>query len=506
MARLDEYASAENATTDAAGVSSASTTASFGNKIVNGVIWTAVEIWGQQIALFTVFVVLARLLGPEAIGLAVLAMMIPMILSVPVIKGIPDAIVQRQVIEPMHLDSAFWLLISVGAGLSALAWLLAEPAAMLFRHPQLVDLVHWTSLIVVIQSLASVPTAILKRRMDFRVLATRTLVGTTLGGVTGIAMAIEGYGVWSLIGMQLVKVGTETLVLLLASDWRPHRRYSHRHNQELFGFAAPIIGSSLWSLVNDELPKSALGAFLGPAAVGVYALARRPLELLTNVLLNPLAGVAMPSVSRMQKDPEAVDRFYDRTVRIAGLVGFPSFMGLAAIAPEAVPLVLGPEWSSSVPAIQIIMLLGLVRTIDSICAGIVLGLGHSRLILYLNIAYTVLLGALLFVGAQISLEATMLAIVACNVLLLPVLLFYTRRFTGVDVLKPLVSFPALALSTVIMVSAVIGWRDLMGPVLPVWALVVSAILVGVAIYGSAAVALLRRDLTDAREVVARMSL
>lgn len=479
---------------------------SLGSKIVNGVVWTAIEIWGQQIALFAVFIVLARLLGPDAIGLAVLAMMVPVLLAVPVTKGIPDAIVQRPIIEAAHLNSAFWLLLGAGVALSGLAWLLAGPAAVLFHQPRLVDLIHWTSIIIVIQSLASVPAAVLKRRLEFRILAIRTLVGTVLGGAAGIALALEGYGVWSLVGLQIIKVSSETLVLLLASDWRPRWGYSHAQCRDLFGFAAPVIGSSFWSLLNDELPKTALGAFLGPAAVGIYSLARRPLEFLTNVLINPLAGVAMPSVSRMQADTEAVEGFYDRSVRIAGLVGFPAFMGLAAIAPEAVPMVLGADWIASVPAVQIIMLLGLVRTIDSISACVALGFGHSALILYLNIAYTALIGVLLFVGAQISLEATMLAIVACNALLLPVLLYYMWRLAGIDVMKPLASFPLLALCTAIMVGAVTGWRELMTGSLPPWALLASAIAIGVIVYAGAAAALLRRDLMDARNVVARMSL
>ena len=479
---------------------------SLGNRIVSGVVWTAIETWGQQLAMFTVFVMLARLLGPEAIGLAVLAIMVPLVLAVPVNKGIPDAIVQRAAIEPKHLDSAFWLLFACGAGLSLAAWLLAWPIALAFRQPLLVELIHWTSITVVLQSLASVPAAVLKRRLDFRMLAIRTLVGTVLGGAVGVAMALKGYGVWSLIGLQLVKVGAETLVLHLCSDWHPRWGYSHAHCRSLFGFAFPVMGSSLWSLINDEMPKTMLGAFLGPTAVGIYALARRPLELLTNVLVNPLSGVTMASVARMQADPEGVDRFYDRSVRIVALVGFPAFMGLAAIAPEAVPMVLGQEWSASVPAVQIIMLLGLVRIIDSICACTALGFGHSRLILILNVAYTALLGVMLVTAAHISLEATMLAIVLANALLLPVLLYYTRRLARVDVLKPLASFPILALCTAIMLGAVTGWRELMAGSLPLWALVISAIAVGVSVYTVAAIALMRRELDDARNVVARMSL
>ncbi len=148
---------------------------SIGGRIVNGAVWTAIETWGQQSMLFIVFVILARLLGPDAIGLAMLSMVAPTILAVPVTRGIPEAIIQRQDVEPIHLDSAFWLLSAGGAVLSGLGWLLAVPIAYAFDHPLIDDLVRCTCAIVFIQSLAGVPIAILKRHLNFRMLAPRTL-------------------------------------------------------------------------------------------------------------------------------------------------------------------------------------------------------------------------------------------------------------------------------------------------------------------------------------------
>ncbi|WP_287288082.1 hypothetical protein [Mesorhizobium sp.] len=59
----------------------------FGRQVVTGAIWAAVDSSGRQIAMLGVFVVLARHLGPEAFGIAALAMVVPNILAAPVNEG-----------------------------------------------------------------------------------------------------------------------------------------------------------------------------------------------------------------------------------------------------------------------------------------------------------------------------------------------------------------------------------------------------------------------------------
>jgi len=475
-----------------------------GSRIVNGTMWLAVETWGQQAMLFAVFIVLARLLDPDAIGLAALAMVAPVILGVPVTKGLSEAIIQRPHIEPEHLDSAFWLLAAGGFTLSLLVWMLAGLIATIFGQPLIEELVRYTCLVIFVQSLAPVPIAILKRHLQFRILALRTLAGTVVGGTLGISMAIAGYGVWSLVVMQLGKVCVETTVLLLVGDWRPRLRYCHERCRELFGFAAPIVGFSLWSFINDEMPKVVLGVFLGPHAVGIYALARRPLEFLTSVFLSPLTGMAMPAVARMQNDRRRVDSFFNSSIRVAVLVGFPAFMGLAAIAPDAIPLVFGAQWTSGVLAVQILMFLGLVRTVDSICAGTVLALGQSGLILKLNIAYTFFGAILMTIAAHFSIEATMAAIVFCNLVLVPVFLHYTRQLTGINVLKPLAVLPKVAAATAVMFAAVTIWRTLAEGAAQEPIVLAGGIIIGAIAYGAAAMALLRPDLLEARALLLKV--
>lgn len=480
------------------------TTGGVGERILRSAAWSAAEVWGRHAVMFVILVVLARHLGAEAFGLAALAMVTPIILSVPVIYGIPDALVQRPEIEPIHFDSAFWLLTVTGLVLSLAMWLSAEWIAAALSEQRLQPLLRWTSAIAALHGLAAVPTAVLKRRLEFRLFAIRTMAGTAVGGTLGTVMALMDYGVWSLVGMQLAKSTTETAILVTCGRWRPRLRFSFARCRDLFGFAGPLLVQSFWTIVNDELPKIVLGAVLGTQAVGIYAFARRPLELLSQCFLGPLMAVALPAVSRLQGDPPRVDRFFDTTVRMAGMLGFPVFVGFAAIAPEAIPFIFGAHWAEAVLAVQTLMLIGVVRTVDGITAHALLGLGHSRLLLKLNIAYTILLALLLPAAAGASLEAALLALVLCNVALVPVFLYFAKRIGGIDVLRPLALLPRLATAAVTMFAAVTLWR-LAAPAHVTSLIVIGVgIAIGVLAYSAVALALVREDLTAARGMLLRI--
>ncbi|TIM25147.1 MAG: lipopolysaccharide biosynthesis protein, partial [Mesorhizobium sp.] len=309
---------------------------------------------------------------------------------------------------------------------------------------------------------------------------------------------------WSLVWMLVAKTAVETAVILFGSAWRPRLRYSHARCRDLFGFAGPLIGQSLWAFFNEEIPKVLLGSFLGPYAVGVYAVARRPLDFLSEAFLGPLTAVTMPTVARVQTEPAKINAFFNASIRVAAIAGFPAFLGFAAIAPVAVPFIFGPQWVSGVVAVQILMLLGLQRTIDSICALTILALGHSGLFLGLNISYTVLAVVLLTAAVHIDLETTMAALLASNLLLLPVFLFLVHHVAHIDVLKPLTILPRLLAAALLMFAAVTAWLVAAPASTPQGFLIAGGIIIGAVVYGAAAIVLLRPDLLDARDMLLRL--
>lgn len=474
---------------------------SLGHKIVSGAIWTAAASWASQIIAFGVFVALARFLSPQQFGLATLAMLPPFFLSLFVTCGVVDALVQRREIESGHLDSAFWLLCAAGFFLSGLIFVGSGLLADFFHQPELRELLRWSCLVIAVESFAVVPTALLRRELAFRTLALRALFASAVSAAVGVGMAAAGYGVWSLIAYQLVRTAAGTSLVFVGARWLPSFSFSRARAAELLPFAKPIVAQALLGFFNGELPTFFLGVFLGPTAVGVFSFARRPFQVLWDVCITPLISLVMPTVSRIQDDPEKTDRFFNAALRMTALCAFAIFIGFAAVAPVAVPVIFGPQWSGAVVVVAILTPLAILMIIDALCVYTILALGHAALVLKLKAAFSVAaLGPIIW-AARISPEALAVTVVVCQLAFLPLMMISARRVAGIDVRRPLDIFPKLTLVSLLMFVAARA-AQLSAPAhAPQLAVLAFAILVGAAVYVAGAFGLARGDLELASRLV-----
>src|SRR5918911_4979426 len=151
------------------------------HRTLGSMAWVA---WGNgAIALLKilVLVVLTRLLTPADFGVVSAALVIITFSLNFSQLGLGPAVVQRPVLEPRHLSTAF--LASTGFGLlvAAIVWLSAPAIAEFFHMTQLVPVVRWLSLTFPIAGIATVPDSLLQRELRFRVLANRDIIAYGLG-------------------------------------------------------------------------------------------------------------------------------------------------------------------------------------------------------------------------------------------------------------------------------------------------------------------------------------
>ncbi len=59
----------------------------------------------------------------------------------------------------------------------------------------------------------------------------------------------------------------------------------------------------------------------------------------------------MPPWPEFQREPDKIDHFFNTSVRMAAIAGFPAFVGCCRDRAVAVPLVFGPQWTSAVVAV-----------------------------------------------------------------------------------------------------------------------------------------------------------
>lgn len=346
-------------------------------KAVRGIGWSAARNWGGRAINLAVFVVLARLLSPAAIGLVALAGVYVSLVKVFVDQGFVDALVQRDELRSAHLDTAFWTNMALGGVFVGVSVWLAGPVAQFFEWAgqtplagaaasytaggaSLDGLIRGLSPAFVLAALVGVQEALFERDLDYRLLAIRKLVAMATGGAVGIGMALRGWGAWSLVGYQLVERATAAVVLWTASDWRPRLRWRLARFRELFAFGANVAGANLLGFFKRRSDVMVV-ALLGPAALGLYEVARRILRVTNELLMQTISTVVFSAFSRLQNEPERARQGFYSTTRMVSLVALPLFVGGAVLAPELFGMLFGEQFVPSAPIFRVLAFVGVLQ-------------------------------------------------------------------------------------------------------------------------------------------------
>jgi O-antigen/teichoic acid export membrane protein len=450
-------------------------------RVARGLSWTVVELWGRQVLNLLVFVVLARLLVPADFGLVGLATVFVALAQVVVDQGLGDALIQRRQISRSHIDTAFWVAMLTGAVLTVIGLGAAGPIASLFGQPELAPILRVLSLTFVLAAFTSIQVALLRRELAFRTLAVRTLAGALGGGAIGIAMALLGFGAWALVGQLVGSAVLSAAMLWWVSPWRPGLHVSWAHFRELFTFGLHIVGSDLLTWLSRYTDNLLIGVFLGATPLGLYVVGYRLLEVSQSILVNVARKIAFPAFSRLQGDRERMLRAHLKMTRVASLTTFPAYIGLALIAPELTILVFGAQWSESGTIAAILLLSGPVLSLRTFNLSLLTAVGHPEIAFRFRLVTTVTNVAGFAIAVSFGLHAVAAAFVVGAYALMPLNLYWTRKYAGVAIWTYLGRLLRIVVATMVMALAVLAVTVGLASAQPAL-LVAAAAAVGVVVF------------------------
>jgi O-antigen/teichoic acid export membrane protein len=450
-----------------------------------GTFWATVERVATQGISFIVVLLLARLLGPQNYGLVTLAATIGLLGQMLLSETFSQALIQQKDLEAAHVSSLFWILVAAGILAVSIQLMAAGSLSILFGEPDLAPLLRALSPVLLLSALQAVPISLFKRDLDFRSLAAASATGTLIAGAAGVALAYAGFGVWSLIANLLVQSTVVTATIWRRSSFRPGLVLSLPHLRDLWSYGQFTFLLRIAAFAANQSPRILIGYLFGPAALGAFSLGLRVIEIIHQLLTLPAVNVALPLISRVRSDPNRLERVVLAATQLVAMTSVPVFVGLALIAPFAMPLVFGVKWVQSVPLVQILCAFGIVGAFGLIWGGIIGGLGRPDVTLATTTMAALVSVTLLLATARWGLIAAATAYVIRGYATLPFMPHVIARLTGIRaatqyrVCAPILL--AVAIMAMIAEAVILTIGDLTTPAI----VVAAATLAGVLGYGLA---------------------
>ncbi|HLJ43359.1 MAG TPA: oligosaccharide flippase family protein, partial [Candidatus Binataceae bacterium] len=191
------------------------------------------------------FVVLARALGPDEFGVFRVLLVVAVLTTLSNESGIPDALVQRKEITPAHEATAWWL--SMLAALSAVTilYFAAPIIATAMGMPKLTAGARLLCLPILLDATAVVPSARLRRALNFTALAAADIVAEI--GFIGVALFVLWHKmpVWVLPAGLAARFTVHAIAIWLANPQLPRGWPTLQAARDFARFSTAAWGSRI---------------------------------------------------------------------------------------------------------------------------------------------------------------------------------------------------------------------------------------------------------------------
>lgn len=322
-------------------------------KVAKGVFWKLLENGGAQGIQFVIAILLARMLTPAEYGVVGIIMIFITIANVFVQSGFGTALVQKKQADEMDFSSVCYFEIVLAAGMYGILYLAAPVIASYYEIEELRAIVRVLAVVLFPGAVISVQTAYVSRKMEFRGLFLSTLAASVISGAVSIWMAYKGYGVWAMVGQQVMYYGALMMALFLTVSWKPARMYSMERVREMFGFGWKLLCASLLDTIFNNLYGLLIGKIYNEELLGSYNRGEQFPKLIATDLGMAIQAVLLPAFSSRQEDVVRVRQMVRQAIRLSSFVTLPMLLGMFAVADTMVEVLLGEKWLICVPFLRI---------------------------------------------------------------------------------------------------------------------------------------------------------
>jgi O-antigen/teichoic acid export membrane protein len=477
--------------------------------LLRGVAWTAGMKWGTQILSWASTLIVARLLTPADYGLFGMAMVFQGFLAPIYDLGLSAAVIQRRDLTDEQIARLGGLVLLYGAGFSLLTALLAGPIAAFYREPAVRWILYVLAGASAIDTLQTLPRALLARRLQFHTIAWIDGLQALLTTLITLALAFIGWGYRALVYGVAVGAVLATAFAIVAA---PHRYAWPRRGSGVrpamtYGWQVALsrIGWYIYSNADFVI----VGRVLGKVALGAYTfgwtIATIPVDRVAS-----LVGRVIPSVfATIQHNAAVMRRYFFGISEGLAFVVLPLSFGLAVTADDFVLLVLGDHWRAAIEPLRFLAFYGGFRSLAVVLSPVLVATGHAKRDMQFTLLATLVLPPLFYVATRWGTAGVAAAwMVGLPIVSIPPYAFTLRMLNASATAYVKALWPALSASLVM--AAVVSFVHLVGADWPLAARFAAEVLVGAATYGAMVLGLyrgridaFRRLLREARAAGAR---
>lgn len=197
-------------------------------------------------------------------------------------------------------------------------------------------------------SLKTIPSVLLERKLDFKVISTIDIVENISFYSIAVIFAFMGFGVYAYAIATFIRSLLGLIIIYAKSPWPIGFSFSKSAVKSLFKYGIPYQLNSFISVAKDRLSSLMVAGILGREGFGILSWAQKgprvPLSFMDAIM-----RITFPTFSRLQDHKDILKKSLEKSIFFIALFVFPAVAGIALVAPDIINII--PKYTKWSPAI-----------------------------------------------------------------------------------------------------------------------------------------------------------
>jgi O-antigen/teichoic acid export membrane protein len=338
-----------------------------------------------QVSALLRYVVLARLLGPEQLGLAATLVVTAALFDLIIDTGSDRFLIKDRDGDAPAAQQLVHLVMVIRGALIALGLVLAAwPASIFFKAPRLSGAIMVLALSPLILSMMHFDYRRMQRHFDYRTEALTVMIGESVSVLFTATAAYLTHDFTSVLYGLIARASVMVLVSHLRAE-RPYRLgFSPQHARALFRFSGPLIVNGMLLFLGSQGDRVVIANRLGVRELGYYSAVLLLIYYPSAMLLRYVHAMYLPLVAAAREDPAKEEEVANRLAGETLLLSVAMVAGFVVVTPTAVVVLFGHRYTQSMVVVALIGVLQTFRYMVVWPTTVALGRGDSRSVLAIN--------------------------------------------------------------------------------------------------------------------------
>jgi teichuronic acid exporter len=341
------------------------------SKIRRGIAWTSIGNASAQAVSFAVGVVLARLLAPADFGILATIAVFTGIAGLFASGGMGDALIRAKDVSDTDFNVAFTIQLGIGLGLYSIFYLASPLIGASYNDSSYTDLIRVSAISFLIRPLLLTHGSLISRAMNYRTLSAINLGVLLCSSLVSIFLALNHFGVWSLILGGIAGAFVNVAMLRLNTKWRPQLSFEFARARHLARYGALMSAGDLLVYIRNQSSNLILSRAFDPHVVGIFNKAFQFAQIPHSLITNPVYVVTFRALSAAQDDLNACQYIALKALAMVLFYCIPPFMVVAWFAEPIINILYGERWLDSASLLTIFAVTAPIAAIANV-AGCVL--------------------------------------------------------------------------------------------------------------------------------------